>query len=35
MFTLTDIAITIAIVDLIFNACNKQYSLVTETYTAK
>ena len=34
MLTLTDIAITIAIVDLVFNACNKQYSLGTETYIA-
>ena len=37
MLTLTDIAIAIAIaiVDLVFNACNKQYSLGTEAYTAK
>jgi hypothetical protein len=35
MLTLTDIAITTAIVDLVFNACNKQYLLGTETYTAK
>ena len=27
--------VTISIVDLVFNACNKQYSLGTETYTAK
>jgi hypothetical protein len=33
MLTLTDIAI--AIVDSVFKACNKQYSLGTEAYTAK
>ena len=35
MLTLTDIVIAIAIADLVFNACNKQYSLGTEAYTAK
>ena len=30
---LTNVAITI--VDLGFNACNKQYSLATEAYTVK
>ena len=29
------ITITITIVDAGFNACNKQYSLGTDTYTAK